>query len=113
MSIFVIGLVLMSAVEILCYMWSTIIIIDGRHVALRVFPPLLLTISLFIIPPALAFLYTYLFGDRLQPDEAPGPMGPEPVLILLLWSFGVLLLLVYNVAAAFRRHTFGINSALR
>ena len=96
------GGVLMSVLAIACHRWSTRLILRGRHLLLRLCVPVLLTGLFFIIPPVLAVLYSIFFGYRLEADEAAGPMGDPGGLMLLLWPYGVLLLVVYAVAAFFR-----------
>ncbi len=78
------GGVLMPVLAIGCHRWSNRLILRGRHFLVRLCVPLLLTGLLFIIPLALAILYTHFYGYRLQADEAPGPMGDLGGLMLLL-----------------------------
>src|ERR1700712_2516300 len=104
MALFFGGGVFLSFLAIACHRLSTRLIRQGWHFSVRLFVPLLLTGTVFVLPIVLMVLYSSFYGYKYEADETPGPMmDASTALMMLLWPYGICLLIIYAVAAFLRR----------
>ena len=96
-----VGGALIIATITACHCWNSRIISSDLHVGIRyglsfVMLPILMMAALFFIPVAMARLCT-----MLHPDEFFVYAPPEAVFIIVLWPFGIVLLVIYFLAVSF------------
>ena len=103
-TLMLLGAVLISVLAVIFYRWSSHLIEKRRYFAVGFWVPILLIGVFFVIPPAFTILYSIFYpGYELHADESPGPMGDGlGGFLLVLWPFGIFVLLIYAVANFFR-----------